>query len=353
MNSLSKKMWSLIALGLLLPGTTFAAVFLQDEQALSLADPVNDTVFAAGETVLIDQPITGGIFAAGERVSVTKPVTENIFVAGSIVEINTTTPQDVFAAGNEVTFTGEADDLFAAGSTVTLDTDTAVTGDAFLAGQTVIIAGNFSGNVYVAAEEAVVTAGTTITGTLISGGRRPLIEDNVSLGSQRHHEQPARPTKSAGLSGLLASIVTWFVAGIIARYLFPQTTAKLRTPPRQPIKSFFMGLGWLLLFIPACVLLAVTLIGLPLMFFVLLLTGMLILGALSFTPIIVGSWAMQRITKKEHVLSWQDILLGSVLYNLLSYLPVIGWLASAVLTIWVMGELIRMIWPHRPSAVAV
>ena len=316
MNKYTKAFYGVITLGLLLPSAASAAVFLRDEQALSLASPIADNLFATGETILIDQPVSGDIFAAGERVTITAPVTEDIFAAGGNIEITSPIDQDIFAAGNTITIEGSADDIFAAGNTITLRPTTTITGDAYLAGQTVTLAGTIKGDVRVAGQQVVIATGTTITGALISGGKRPLIEEGVSIGEQRHYEQPAA-ARRAPIGGLLVSVVTWFVTGLAARYLLPRTTAQLLTTPVEPVKTFFIGFGWLVFFVPVSIVLALSLIGLPLMFLVLLLTGLLVLGALTFTPIIIGVWAMRRITKRTPPLSWQDILLGSALYRLL------------------------------------
>lgn len=330
------------------PSTTLAATFLHGEQALSLSRAIADDLFTSGKTILIDQPVEGDVFAAGERVTISEPVAEDVFAAGDTIEIKADIAQDVFVAGQTITIDGAADDVFAAGNSIVFGPDTAVASDTYVAGQTIRLRGTFGGDVRVAGQTVVVASGTKITGTLISTGGQPTIESGASVGGQKHHNPPESPRQDRGGS-ILIGIITWFVAGLVARYLLPNLVTKLTAKPVQPVKTFFVGFAWLVFCLPLMIILAITIIGLPVMFFVLLLTSLLILGALALTPIVIGRAVKLRLTKKDTPLSWQDILLGSLLYNLLSYIPLVGWLISFLLTMWVLGELVQHLW-HAHTA---
>ncbi len=338
----------IIASLIIVPSTALAATFLHDEQALSLSKAITDDLFTSGQTILIDQPVEGDVFAAGERITISEPVAEDVFAAGNTIEIKAAVAQDIFVAGQTITIEGGADDVFAAGNSIVFGPNSAVASDTYVAGQTIRLRGTFGGDVRVAGQTVVVASGTKITGTLISTGGQPTIESGASVGGQKHHSPPDAPRKERGGS-LLIGTITWFVAGLVARYLFPGLVTKLTAKAVQPVKTFFLGLAWLVFCLPLIIILAITVIGLPVTFFVLLFTGLLILGACTFTPIVIGRAVKLRLTKKDTPLSWQDILLGALLYNLLSYIPLVGWFISFVLTVWVLGELVQHLW-HAHTA---
>lgn len=345
--------WCLLAALTLLPLGASAAVFLSDEQALSLKQPVDDDVFATGETILIDQPITGDVFAAGERVTISDTISEDVFAAGGIVEIQGNVQDDLFAAGNTVTISGQADDVFAAGSEITFSDSATIAGDAYLTGQTIELAGEFAGDVRIGAQTIVLTEGTTINGDLITRGGRPLIEQNVTITGAQRHEASREPATKAGLGSLLISIGMWFTMGLLARYLLPGFTALVLTQPTTPLKAFVVGLSWLILFIPAAVLVALTIIGIPLAVMIILATILLVISATTYVTLFLGRWAQKRFGKSDAPLSWHYILLGAVIYSLLKLVPLIGTLVCIVLTIWALGMLLRALWSRRHVAPTV
>lgn len=335
-----------IALLLLLPTAASAAVFISDEDALSLKEPVNDDLFATGETVIIDQTITGDLFAAGERVTISETVTEDVFAAGGIIEVQGNVQDDTFIAGNTLTMTGETGDLFAAGSTITLSPTANIAGDAYLTGQTIELAGTYAGDVRVAGQTIVVKSGTTIAGDLVTAGRTPIVEDNVSIEGERRHEAM---TEQGGVNtwGILVGIVMWFITGLALTYGLPRFTTQLLTTPPQPLKTFFVGLAWIILCVPILVLLAMSVIGIPLMVIGLLATALLLVSALGYTAVFIGSWVQGRVVKTGKPLTWYYILIGAALYSLLGYVPVLGVLFCVLVTVWVVGMLLRLIWSYR------
>lgn len=339
--------WCLLAALTLLPLGASAAVFLSDEQALSLKQPVDDDVFATGQTILIDQPITGDVFAAGERVTISETISEDVFAAGGIVEIQGDVQDDLFAAGNTVTISGQADDVFAAGSEITFSDSATIAGDAYLTGQTIELAGEFAGDVRIGAQTIVLTEGTTINGDLITRGGRPLIEQNVTITGTQRHEEAAKQAAKTGISSLLVSVAMWFVMGLLAHYFLPGFTAKVLNQAPAPLKTFFTGLAWLIFFIPVGVVLAMTVIGIPLTIVLILATVLLLIGAITYTTLFLGRWAQKRIIKSEAPLTWHYILLGAVIYGLLTHVPVIGTLVCLLLTVWTLGMLLRALWEAR------
>ncbi len=74
-----------------------------DTVVIARDEVVNDDLFAAGKTVIVDGTINGDLAAAGETVIVNGKVTGNVMAAGSSVAVNGEVGHDVFAAAAAVT----------------------------------------------------------------------------------------------------------------------------------------------------------------------------------------------------------------------------------------------------------
>lgn len=333
---------------LALPLTTHAATFLVDENALSLTQDIEDDVYAAAQTVFLNREITGDVAAAGKTVSIAAPVSQDVYAAGETVEVTGAVADDVAVAGNIVTLAAATDDLFAAGSQVKVTKEAQVAGDAYLAGERVELAGKFSGNVRVSANTVTVRSGAVIEGNLTTfGGSPPVVESGATIRGQQQHRaaEPHTPQRRARVLSFVTSVLTWFVAAQIMLYVFPTLTAATLARGGKTVgRSLLTGLIWLILFIPVSILLAMTVIGLPLMVALLCVTGLLIVAALAVAPVVIGKWVMQRVLKVTTPLSWQHVLVGAVIFAALGYLPIIGALLCSLLVLWTLGALIQAVW---------
>ena len=76
-------------------------------------------------------------------------------------------------------------------------------------------------------------------------------------------------------------------------------------------KSVGLGLLWMLLLVPAFILLVVTLVGIPVAIMIALLTALSCMLATVYASVIVGVWVMNKISKTESLdIKWQHLLLG-------------------------------------------
>lgn len=356
----------LVGAALLLPASVTAATFISHD-VVAPSDSIADDLYAAGERVQLRQPIEEDVFVAGRLIEVATSVGGDIMAAGETVELAGQSDDDVFAAGSRVTGTGlHADDLFVASSDVTLDADTVVNGDAYLAGASITLGGTYAGTVRMAGDRVRILEGTTIRGDLITYGEaRPVIEEGATIeGTTRHFAPEVMRREATAYTAVLAwvrGLLMWFVAGLLLVLLLPRLATLVTDQARHaPLASFGVGLVWYVLLIPVCILLLMTVIGVPLVFVLLGTSIMLIPLSMAAATLLAGQWAGQYIMPRARVsrVMWQQALLGALLLKLIRVVPLVGGLVTLVLVVTASGALLRVLWQilgthRRPAAETV
>ena len=348
---------TLSALALLVPLGAQAASFLGGERLRETTEAIESDLYIASSTVAVLHPVRDDVFAAGENVSIDADVGGDVFAAGNSIRINGRVKDDVLAAGNDVQIrTVEADDIMAAGANVRIESKT-VTGSVLAAGDKIRIAGTIAGDVRTAGSDVVIASGTTIAGDLVTyGEREPVMEEGASVGGEVRHEQVERGQYSRGdqarIGNWVRSVVTWFAAGVLLLYLFRGATAEVLDQGfARSGRSLGIGVLAAVLVLPAVLLLALTVVGLPLAALVLLLAGAHLIVAHAFATLLIGSWVMTRFFKAAAAsgLKWQHVLLGAVLLKTAALVPIVGWLTVCLLTLLAWGALLQVLW-RRLSA---
>jgi len=213
----------------------------------------------------------------------------------------------------------------------------------------VTIAGTVRGDVKIKGDNTVIKSGAVIEGDLMTYGERgPIIEDGATVnGERKHYAGEAKRIGAHGsVAGWVSSVLAWFVLGLVLLYLVPQFTKKVtETALKRSSKSLLVGTLWALLFIPAVVLLMITVIGMPLAIIVFLLTIAFLMLAVAWSMVLAGVWIMNKISKTGSAeVSWQHVLLGAVIYKVVKLIPVIGWPIAVILTLLSLGALLWTGW---------
>jgi hypothetical protein len=352
-RAFTKSFMAVLALCLIIPLTASAAFFTSNP-TVAPADPIDDDVYAAGKEITIRHNVGGDLVAAGESVRVMEEaqITGDVFAAGEVVSLEGSIGDDIFAAGREVIIaTPQAGDIFAAGETVTLRPETEAANDVYVAGQNVTVGGTIAGTVRATGASITISSGTIIQGDLLTyGAVQPTIEDNVQIAGRREHTAQS-PTDTAinwqrEILEWVRSVVMWFVAGLALLYLLPSFTTRVGMEVRQkPWLSLGLAVLWLALLIPVGILLLITQIGIPLFFIALCLSGLAIVAAIALMGTLLGHMVMERLNKQAiPVISWHHVLLGTVLWQAVSAIPVLGGILVFALFLLTFGALLRALW---------
>lgn len=322
-------------------GVTLAA----NQSAAKLAgvpagETVDKTVFTAGDVVTIAGTVNGDVFCAGKTVFVTGTVNGDVICAGQEVRISGTVNGSVRAAGQSVSMAGTVQRAISlAGQSVSVEPDATIGGDATLAGSSVVVAGSLARDAYVGGSTVSVTG--KVARNVEVDSESVTVTDGAVGGTVTQVEETPQPAKQAGLMvapfiGLSIVIgigLAMFVTSMVLVLIAPQHVNRLAEDTiKQPGRIVLTGL--LVAFALPIVMffLAVTLIGLPLAFFVGLVWA---LGFFLSGPVFaytVGRRLLQDATQPVVIMA-----VGSVIVLLLYMLPVINAIVGLAAYLFGMG----------------
>lgn len=248
------------------------------------------TLYAAGASIDIDAEVGGDVLAAGGRVSVGHRIKGSVMAAGGRVELAGRVGEDArLAAGRIAMDAVVGGDLVAAGGRIALSPASVVTGDLWLAGGTIVIAGQIGGGVRIAGRAIAIGGdiagdvelvghsieilpGTTIRGRLTYRSPEPAqIDPAARIAGGIAHETLTWPSHAATMARVAATVLglgfaaALVVLSVVFVLLFPgYAVAAAHAIGRQPWASLSLGFALLVATPIAAVIALATVIGSPL-----------------------------------------------------------------------------------------
>jgi len=321
-------------------------------------------VTAAGAFVALTADTDEDAMIAGGTVRVDGRVGEDLFAAGGRVRIGASVAEDAFLAGGSVSLGSGSSvgaDLFAAGGDLVIDGT--VAGDAFLGAGTTEIAGTIDGDVEAAGGSLILLPGARIAGDLrFLGPDAPEIAEGATVGGTVVHEtivdrddrggredRRRGPAAVAGAVGGAIFTLGIVLAGALWLAASPRTVAGAARGFREtPVVGGLLGLAVAAVWPLATLLLAVTVVGLPVagvlfvLYPVVLFAGYLI-GAFGLADIVLA----RRILPPGYGLRLLGFALAVIALALVSLIPFLGTLAVVVVFLIGLGALARTIFADR------
>ncbi|MCX5732403.1 MAG: hypothetical protein NTY18_13870 [Deltaproteobacteria bacterium] len=269
--------------------------------------------YLAGGTVDVHGKVEGDLVMAAAQAGLDGIVTGDVTAAGALVHVGGVVGDDVRALGGRVIVEGGVGDgLLAGGGEITLTRGTRVGGNAILGGWRVIDLGDVDGDL-LAAGQYVEIAGDV-------GGRATIWADELVIGPKArllrdlvvHSPNPPRIAEGAriagrvvleaspapavsewprGLAGALAMQAGLLLVAWAWMVLVPALSREAAATDWRKM-AFVQGIGFaLVLGLPLlAVLLAVTVVGIPVAVGVAATWGVLLLAGYSSTAICLGNW---------------------------------------------------------------
>lgn len=232
-------------------------------------------------------------------------------------------PGSVVAIGANGRIDGPLADLIAVGSTLQLGPDAEIT-------------------------ERFVSVGSDIT--TLQGARITGQQVNVSLPSldslrfDSWSQAAPAPTVWSRLGGSVIGVLLSLGLGLLFMRLSPQLSARsLARLHDEPLKSFGIGLAHYFAIVPAAIVLVISVVGILLLPLYFVLLGLLfwlayVSGAGYLGALLVHSWA-----------PWQRLLLGLVLLAALSFIPVLGGIATFAVVTCGLGAIMLTLYRRGPA----
>ena len=300
--------------------------FYQADDNLSVEGKFDGTVFFGGDTVFTNSQIKGVAFVAGNNVEISGE-TEYGFMAGNSLKITGKVNNDLFAAGSNITINDKASierDAYLAASTISIS-DATVGRDIKMSAATVTLSDvTIKGDVYISAttinlEDNVVIEGTlSYNETAIING----IKDNsIAKVDTYEVENTEAATLASNIKGKLFSIVSGFIILLIMYLAFPKLFKKIDEKIEDnKVSNYFskIGIGFIgLIMIPIISIISIcTIIGMPIGFVLLASYVMSLYFGTLITAYIVGNKLYTLGLKKEYnfyTVSFFGLIVMSVL----------------------------------------
>lgn len=315
---------------------------------------INSTIFgdlfSAGGSVNIAGSVEKDLVAVGGNISVSGPIGEDARIAGGNVSVNAPIGGDLLLAGGTLSIAENAPvsgDLWVAGGIVNMTNS--VAGEARIAGGEIFINGTIEGPLFVKSEKLTFGPNARVMGPITFEGREDaFVQDGAQIGGINYVEwQKWKAGKRAALAGfgfiVLIKFLGLLLSAIVLLKLFRKS---IRNIAASAYRTFWQNLGIgiaALIAIPIiAIILCATMIGAYLGMLLGLLGMLLAVVAIIIMVVFLGSLIERLFNKnKEMPLSWKTPLIGAIVGTVLAFIPIIGWLALAILFITVFGAIIR------------
>ena len=290
--------------------------------------------------------VSGLVTYSGNEVKITDPVADDVFVTGGMIEVDAPV-RSITAAGGSITINAPVSgDVIAAGGTIFINGD--VGGKVVAVGGTIDLAGNVTTNVVLQGGTVTIQESATIgKDAMISAGS--VQNAGTVLGKLTVQSQSVENTGHAGTyevkqgRGIGAAavwfffvlaillLIGWFIIGLLLIRVMPARFGQVELEVRtNTLLKFGVGFASIIIAGIACVLLAITVVFLPLA----LVLGGLALLALLLANLFVASGLGRVISGylKWNGKEWQLYTVGFLVLCVLFLIPFINILVFVIST---------------------
>ncbi len=319
----------------------------------------------ANVQVMVRDSVAGDVMVAGSAVTFAGEAGGDVLSAGGNQRLGGTAMGSLRAAGGQVRVDMDVGrNATLAGGLVVLGPDSRVAGNAYLVGGSVLVRGSVDQLVRIGARDAVIdgtVAGDVLveSGTLRLGpgaaiegdlryrlgrGEELVLEEGAHVGGEIL-PLSTRPGAWARWALRVVRVLGFLLAGLVVVLLLPRLTlAAERRLGTRPLASLGLGIGLLVLVPLLLVVLAVTIVGLPLAGVVLAMAGV----AAYLAPLIPALWLgrvlLSGSSRPERGELAMAFLAGGVILALLALVPYAGPVVRIIGTMIGLGALVIALW---------
>jgi len=324
--------------------------------AIEIAGTVNGDVFVAGNSVTISGTINGDVFAGASNIIISGDVDGSVRVAGSNVSIDGKISRNLMSAGSNLVISEKAEvgrHVSLAGAFV--DVRGKIGGNLEVGGDTLNIAGEIGGNAYLRLEDGervTLLPQAHLKGNLDYTARNELVVKEGAQIDGRINYQPfvAKPRRGEILGFMavgyffskLVQVFGMFVVALLLISLMRKKVLEVADlMVKKPLAQIGQGVIWFFLTPIACVILLVTIIGIPLALIVGALYAVMLYFGNVFASIALGLLLAKGLGWKKASLI-ASMIIGVIAFMILKGLPFVGWLIGLVAIWWGIGALIEI-----------
>jgi hypothetical protein len=363
-EAVSKKVGKNVYLG---PEEKIEKSFIGAGETIEINAPIGNDLIVAGANIVISSAVQGDVLAAGAELRTKGKIEGNIRIAGGNLRIENEVEKNATLAGGIVILDENSvinGDVIVAGGNIELRGT--IRGDVKGVGENIVLAGPIEGNVDLKLDSQEGKL-TLLPGALIKGNLTYSApeEADIKSGAEVLGEIFKKPIKEIpsrqlskkifGFGFLFLKLISLFgllVVGLVIISLIPgvkvrEITNQMMT---KPLPSFGWGIIVLIISPVIFLLLFFTIIGIPLALIGLVLYFVSLYIAKVFVGIAVGQKLLEHSekkisltkSKKEQSLFW-PMVLGMIIFVIITSIPFIGWLIKLVAVWWGLGAVCLVI----------
>jgi cytoskeletal protein CcmA (bactofilin family) len=369
-----------IAVAILAAGTANAAVFAgQNNYVLPSAETVDSNLYVSGGNVNVSGIANEDAFLAGGSISVTGKVAKDLFVVGGNINISNEIGGDLRMMGGNISIGSKiAGETMVAGGQISillsavlnrqvyiaggqLVLDGTINGNAVVKGDSVEIYGTINGNVDIETQKLVVGNNAVINGVLkYKSPTEIIVPATAKIQSVEYTKSEVMVKKAANnrygmfaLAQLFRFIGTAIIA-LILFFIFRKGSSNLVLNIFSGFwKKVFAGFAVLILLPISGILVAITLVGIPLS----MIAGLIYILFSVLSGIgagaVLGTWLFSLFNKNKtnkYQVSWVTVLAGSFALFLFGLIPFIGWLVYTLFFLALFGQLFLVLFEGMKKA---
>lgn len=363
----------ILSLILVIPSAALAIpAYTEDVLILEKDEVINHNYYGAGNIVEIYGTINGDVFVAGNSIVIeSENINGDVFAAANNIIIKGKINGSLRIVGQRLDVAAQVDrNIMAFGQAFRLDSQANVNGILSFWGQSASVAGSVARlegameilaitgevrndvDVYIASNQAKenikLSDSALVGGTLYYKALDKLqINENAQVGDIAFNKIVHKEKKDNYSGKVFATLLEFFgmlIIGMIALYAWPSIFKKTYAYVyKKPIYSFFVGLASIILTPIVAILLAVTLIGLPVSIVLMVLWGLAL-----YLVSILAAWILAKLLKDKFLPNkkWSDLLtlaLGILVYICVGKIPFLGPIVIALLYMMAWGGFYRLL----------
>jgi len=357
---LFKILFAFFIFGIILPAITSASEFKTgDKLVITKDEVVNDDLYFAGSSIIVEGTINGDLVAAGGEIKVTGTINGGIIAAGGSILVSGNVTDDIRAAGGEVRIGGDVGDnvLVFTGQFV-LEKNARIARDLTLGAGNAVIDGTVNGNIN-GGVSYLEMRGVTKGNVTIEIGKNFNIFPGATIGGDLEYTAPHQgeisgivsgktiyketPVKKDSLKskieGEILGYLWLLLIGIVSLILAPELTQKISdTISVKPLKNLLWGLLFLIITPIVVVLLLITIIGIPLSLILLMIYIIFVYISRIYIGFWVGQYVLKKL-KKETKFKALTMALGLMIVLIGINLPIIGIFTHLVILLLGLGAI--------------
>ena len=267
--------------------TVYAKVITEKEGDVTIAksEVINDDLFIGAKSVTVDGIVNGDIFVGAEAIKIGGTVNGNIHAAAKTIEMSGVVRGNMYGGAQNILVTGSriGGSLLLGGASINVDKDSVIGGSILAGAESLMIDSRVTRSVYAGTGNLNIGSDTQIGKDLYyaTGESKATISpDATILGSTYKSEYTyTKPNVDVGAmqkNAIKAAVATkigmtilMFLGVLLVGFVYLKLGGKHFTETAGIVTQSFwksLGLGFLIAmaFIPAIIILSVTVIGLPL-----------------------------------------------------------------------------------------